>query len=497
MRYIKVLLILITFFGIIPPVASQQKATIQILHADFYKPETAIRRNKLVGNVELKHENMLMFCDSLYQYSDSNYIEAFGHVHAIQNDTLNLWGDFMTYSGNTELAQVRNNVIMKDKKITLTTDFLDYDAFNRVGYYFNRGTIKDSINTLNSTYGYYYLPINEMLFQDSVSVFTPDYTMYSDTMKYHTESKIITILGPTNIYGDNRTLYSEDGWYNSISSHAELYKNNRLTYNEYIAHADTMVIDSITNTAVMYNKLHLLDTVNNVLIEGNYGEVLKNNDYAFVTKRAMLTLIGEKDSLFLHSDTLSVSKDSLGNNLMKGYYHTKFFNTDLQGMCDSMSFPTADSTIYLYGKPIVWASGNQMTATDISMLMSENNIKQFNLNNKAMIVNQMDSTKFNQIKGRNMIGHLKDNEIYLVDVDGNGETLYYPDDQGVIIGINRATGSKIKIFIHERKVNDILFITKPEGQLDPLFMVKPEEMFLKDFQWHIEKKPMKKEDIFQ
>ena len=105
-----------------------------------------------------------MFCDKLYNHRDSNYVEAFGNVHVIQNDTLNLWGDFMLYNGNTEFAKVRDNVIMKDPKITLTTDFLDYDAANRVGYYFNKGTIKDSINTLISDIGYYYLPINEMFF---------------------------------------------------------------------------------------------------------------------------------------------------------------------------------------------------------------------------------------------------------------------------------------------------------------------------------------------
>ena len=163
-----------------------------------------------------------MFCDKLYNHRDSNYVEAFGNVHVIQNDTLNLWGDFMLYNGNTEFAKVRDNVIMKDPKITLTTDFLDYDAANRVGYYFNKGTIKDSINTLISDIGYYYLPINEMFFKDSVKVYTPEYTMYSDTLKYQTETKVITILGPTNIYGDNRTLYSENGWYNSLTSHAEL-----------------------------------------------------------------------------------------------------------------------------------------------------------------------------------------------------------------------------------------------------------------------------------
>ncbi len=494
---IKTILLFFCITGIFLPGVAQKKATIQILHADYYKPETASKRNKLIGNVKLKHEDLLMYCDSLYQYSDSNYIEAFGRVHAVQNDSLHLWGDFMTYNGNTEMAKVRRNVVMDDGKITLTTHFLDYDALNKVGNYFNQGTIKDSLNTLVSRLGYYYTKDHMMFFKDSVRVYAPDYEMHSDTMKYHTETKVISILGPTTIYGTDRTLYSEDGWYNSLTSHAELYKNNHLTYNEYRGKADTLMVDSVSGRAVMRKNIHLFDTVNNILVEGDYGEILKNNDYAYVTQKALLTLIGTQDSLFVHGDTLSVSKDSVGNNIMKAYYHTKFYNTDLQGVCDSMSFPVADSTVYLYGSPIVWASGNQMTATDIDMLMSDNTIRQFHLNNKAMIINEIDTVKYNQIKGRNMTGYMKDNELYLVYVDGNGETLYYPDDKGVIIGMNKALSSFIKIFIENRRVKDIVFIQKPDGKLNPLFMVSPEEMRLKDFQWHIEKKPLQKSDIFK
>lgn len=388
-RTILLFLICITIF----PVAAQKKAVIEIRHSDLFYPEKT-GRNRLLGNVKLEHQDLVMTCDSLYQYADSNYIEAFGRVHVLQNDTLNLWGDFMTYNGNTELAKVRDNVIMKDPQITLTTNFLDYDAANRIGHYFNGGTIKDSINTLISDIGYYYVAMNEMFFKDSVKVYTPDYTMYSDTMKYQTETKVITILGPTNIYGDNRTLYSEFGWYNSITSHAELYKNNHITYNDYLGRADTIVIDSITNTAVMRQHIHLYDTVNNVIIEGNYGEVLKNNDYAFVTERALLILAGQSDSLFIHGDTLSVSKDSIGSNIMKAYHNTKFYSIDLQGVCDSMVFPVADSTVYLYKSPIVWANGNQLTGTDINMHLRDNQVDRFNLNDKAMIVNKADSTMY-------------------------------------------------------------------------------------------------------
>lgn len=505
---VRIIFILICICSFFPKVEAQQKAQIKIQNSDsLVFTKMPGKPNRFLGNVKLRHQDMFMTCDSLYQYADSNYIEAFGHVHAVQNDTLNLWGDFLLYNGNTEKAKVRRNVIMKDPQITLTTDSLNYDAANRIGHYFDSGTIKDSVNTLISDIGYYFVAINEMFFKDSVKVYTPDYTLYSDTLKYQTVTKVITILGPTRIIGDNRTLYSEYGWYNSLTTHAELYKNNRLTYNEYVGRSDTLVVDSITGTAIMRQNIHLYDTVNNVIVEGNYGEVLKNNDYAFVTERALLILVGEQDSLFVHGDTLSVSKDTIGNNVMKAYHNTKFYSFDLQGVCDSMVFPVADSTVYLYKAPIVWASGNQLTATDISMHMTNNQVDRFNLNNKAMIVNPVDSTMYkllpdqkgimyNQIKGRDMVGYVKNNELYLMLVNGSGEAIYYPDDKGFIIGLNKAISSTIKIELDQKKIKEITFINKVEGTMNPLFMVKPEDLHLKDFHWYIDKKPMTKEDIF-
>jgi lipopolysaccharide export system protein LptA len=489
------------------PAMAQEKAIIKIKHSD----EGRLGKNgvyRLIGNVKLEHKNMLMTCDSLYQYPDSNYIEAFGRVHAVQNDTLHLWGDFMAYNGNTEKARVRNNVVMQDPQITLTTHFLDYDVANRVGYYFNKGTIKDRVNTLISDMGYYYVPINEMFFKDSVKVYTPDYTMYSDTLKYQTETKFITILGPTHILGENRTLYSENGWYNSLTSHAELYKNNRLNYNSYQGRADTVVVDSLSGTALLYRNIHLYDTINRVLVEGDYGEVLKNNNYAFVTKKALLTLIGQQDSLFIHGDTLSVSKDSLGQNILKAYYNTKFFSRDMQGVCDSMAFPVADSMVYLYEYPVVWANGNQMTAFSIDMHMKNNQVDMFHLNERAMIISPLDTimyklqlnqkdTMFNQIKGRKITGHVTNNQLHTVFVDGNGETIYYTSDKGIIIGLNRASSSKIRIDLKENRISDITFISGVEGTLNPLFMLKPEDHKLKDFQWYIHLKPLVKEDIFK
>ena len=249
---------------------AQEKTRIKIEHSDsLFAATRPGAPSRFIGNASFSHKDMRMTCDSLYHYSDSNYIYAYGNVHAVQNDTLNMWGDFVFYNGNTELAKVRHNVVLQDPQLTLSTDSLNYDAFNRIGHYFNGGTIKDSVNTLVSDIGYYFLSINEMFYKDSVKVYTPDYTLYSDTLKYQTQSKLITILGPTTIVGEDRTLYSEYGWYNSITSHAELYKNNTLTYNNYIGSSDTLVVDSVSGTAIMRQNIHLYDTINKAIVEGN------------------------------------------------------------------------------------------------------------------------------------------------------------------------------------------------------------------------------------
>ncbi|MBP3419422.1 MAG: organic solvent tolerance protein OstA [Marinifilaceae bacterium] len=483
------------------------KAKIKILHAKVAYPGRDTLPTKLVGDVKLQHNDMIMTCDSLYQYDHINFIKAFGNVHMVQNDTLNMWGDYATYDGNSQMAKVRNNVKLDDNSITLTTNFLDYDAANKIGYYFNTGKIFDDVNTLESDYGYYYMPIKQMFFKDSVVVNSPEYVMNSDTMKYHTETKVINILGPTTIVGENRTLYSEDGWYNSLSAHAELYKNNRISFNTYSGKADTIVADSATNMIIMRNNLSLLDSVNNVLVEGNYGEMQKETNYAFVTKRALLTMIGNPDSLFLHADTLTLKKeirDSVETNIVDAFYKVRMFNRDLQAVCDSMSFTTKDSLIYLYKDPVVWASGNQLTAEIIDLKLKDGMANQFHMQNNSLIVNPMDpkliklldSTMFNQIKGRTVTGYLRNNELYQVFVDGSGETIYYPDDQGYPFALTKVLSSQIRIELENRQIQTITFLQKPEGTMNPLFMVTEDMKYLGGFKWRESERPESKADLF-
>ena len=495
---------LCVLWGLFPVngIAQVKKSKVNILNSDNFSMDTQNSLRKFIGNVHMKHDDVLMWCDSLYQVErpDTNYLEAFGHVRVIKNDSIHMTGDYMYYDSNKKMIQVRRNVTLKDPQITLKTNYLDYDGIFDIGYYFNWGNLKDEVNTLDSKQGTYFTQSKLAFFKDSVKVVSPDYDIYSDTLKYNTETKLVYILGPTNIYGkgeDNNTLYSEDGWYDSTLGHAELYKNNRLTHLTYTGYGDTMIIDSISGMANLYRNITLIDSVNDVIVKGHYAQMNRETNQSFVTDSALLILCSKQDSLFLHGDTLYMEQDSAKNQILRAFHKVRFFSQDIQGVCDSMVYLTADSTVTLYNEPVTWASGYQMTAEKISLLTGNGQIKQFYLNNKAFMVGRRwDTEMFDQIKGRNMTGYFKDNELYMVYVDGSGETIYYPDDQGAIIGVNRATSSNNRHMIEKRRVTDIIFINKPDGDLTPLFLVDPREERLKDFRWLKYLQPLDKYDIF-
>ena len=96
-----------------------------------------------------------------------------------------------------------------------------------------------------------------------------------------------------------------------------------------------------------------------------------------------------------------------------------------------------------------------------------------------------------------MLGHVNKNHLDKLDIIGNGETLYFPrDEHGIIVGMNVAKSSKISIDIDGKKIKQILFTKKPDGNMYPLFDIINQKRFLKDFEWRDQLRPKTKDDIF-
>jgi hypothetical protein len=137
-----------------------------------------------------------------------------------------------------------------------------------------------------------------------------------------------------------------------------------------------------------------------------------------------------------------------------------------------------------------------MTSKKVEVHMKDDKIDFFKLINTAFIVSEKDTSKYDQIRGKEMFGYIRNNKLSRVDVFGNGQTIYFTVDEKTneIVGVNFAESSDIIIHMNNGQVNRINMIKQPTGTLFPLEEFK--ETKLKDFQWLDHLRPKSKDAIF-
>lgn len=451
---------------------------------------------RLLGNVVFTHGNAKMYCDSAYFYSKKNSLDAFSNVYINQADTVHLYGDRLHYDGNTRIAQIRDNVRLQNRETTLTTEALDYDIGEDVGYYTDHANIVSSENQLESKIGHYYTSSDLFDFQDSVVVINPDYTIYSNRMKYNTDKKITYFNGPTEIIGDSSYIYCERGWYNTETDISQLNQNAIVKNTKQTVKGDSLYYEKNTGYGRAVNNVEIIDRDQNIILRGNKGIYYDQQEYARMTDRAEFIQIASEDSLYLHADTLLMEIDTSNTKFIKAFYGVRIFKSNLQGKCDSLAYSFADSVIRLYNEPVLWSEESQISAEYIEIHTENRQAKTMFLQKSAFIVSMQDTSYYNQIKGKNMTCHFRKNELYRVDVSGNGQTVYYPKDDTNVIGANKVECSNLIIYLTDGKVSTISFLKSPSGTMYPLDSAPINELILKGFQWLGHIRPQSKEDIF-
>ena len=481
-------------------VSAQQKEQINIINSNSleFNREIGEGVRRLLGDVILEHDNATMYCDSAYLFTTQNTFHAFSNVHVNRGDSIHLYGDFMVYNGNTKIGKFRNNVRLENDSTTLYTDSLDYYSSSNVANYFEGGRIINENNTLTSIIGYYYANDDMFFFKDSVVATTPDYIIYTDTMKYYTEEKITYFLGPTNIYNEENHLYTENGWYRSEEKKFQFNENARYQNKEKILIGDSLYYDDLNGIGIAIDNVEMIDTTENIILKGNYAYYTKDPETFLITDSTILIQVSNyTDSLYLHADSISSNFDSTGTyRILKAYHKVQIFREDFQARCDSMVYNFQDSVVTMYTEPIIWSEGSQMTADKVEIHIKNEVIDFFKLINTAFIVSEKDTTRFDQIRGKQMIGYIRSNKLSRVDVFGNGQTIYFTVDEkeNEIVGVNFAESSDIIIYMQEGQVNRINMIKKPTGTLYPLDEL--EQTKLKDFRWLEHLRPKEKSDIF-
>ena len=373
--------------------------------------------------------------------------------------------------------------------------------------YTNSAEIWDEESTLRSLIGTYYTGKKRFEFTDKVQITSPRANIDSDSLAYDTRTDVAYFYSATRIFtSDSVLILTNCGNYNTKTDQSELYLNSRIRHNAEYLTADTIYYNTQTQCGKAFGNVFIEDTANKVQAYGRYLETDRTAGlkYAFLTGQALFKQI-DKDTLYLHADTLRTDFDSTDKaERMSAFKHVKVYKNDMQAACEYLDYYVKDSVAYMTERPVLWQDESQFTADTIRFLTQGKGIKQMQLYPNPMIIQNSDTATaeyFNQISGKYLMADFKENKISYSQIDGNINIVYHvweekKDKPKQHTGINIGTCASLKMYFEKGKLKKMTAVQNPDFYIDDMERIDEKDKTLKGFIWSDDIRPRNPQDIF-
>ncbi len=227
---------------------AQKRSNVQVLGADRLQGSVVgdMDIRELIGNVRMRQDNVLIYCDRATQNITRNSVELVGNVKILQ-DTLELRTDRGYYDGDTRTASSRKGVYLNDGHVTLTARLGTYNTGNKIADFLDDVTIEDTAATITARRMRYTRDSSLIVASDSVRIQFKDENVHivADSVRHYPDAQ-------RSFFYNDPVLWQID------TVHAEL---NSL--GEY----DSLEIDTLNIAADFMQALR--DSSNIFLTEGN------------------------------------------------------------------------------------------------------------------------------------------------------------------------------------------------------------------------------------
>ena len=470
--------------------------------------------------VKLFHEGALIESDKAYFYSKDNYFKAMGDVIFTQGDSLQMTCNTIEYDGKTKMAIAIGNVDLKKSDMTLKTEKLYLDRFNDKAFYNTKGVVVDSASTLTSQRGTYFMAENKYRFTSDVTILNPKYIVNSEQLDYFTKLNQAYLYGNSKIKGETYTIFCERGFYDMQREKGIFKENATLYYDDKIIKGDSLYFESERDYASASKNISIIDSLNNSIITGHYGEIFKAKDSAIITRRAMAINIVDQDSLFIHADTL-VATGPKDKRILRGYYDVRILKSDIRGRSDSLyldqsigltkllSRPLTNQQEQIFteadrngANPVLWFGESQMSGDKIFLLsdLVTKKLDSLKITGNIFIIEKdtLSEDGYQQIKGGILNGAFKEGRLDNIVITKNTEMVYYlyNDEDLQLIGIDKTTCSALQMNFTDGQIENITFLVSPNGDVYPEEELPLNDRTLKGFIWRITERPETIEDLF-
>lgn len=495
----------------IPSADRHQPGKVFLEHADVLNMDQQVSGGEyqiLKGNVVFRKDNMFMYCDSAYFYDKTNSLDAFSNVRMEQGDTLFVYGDELNYNGPEEFATLYGSagrpVRLINRDVKLVTDIFYYDLGQNYGFYDVGGVLTDKQNRLESMRGEYYPDTKDADFYDDVELKSlrqgDTLFMYTDILHYNTNTHIATISAPTRIINRDGRINTSSGYYNTNSGVGDLYHRSTVYSNKgNTLTGDTLFYDRAKGFGEGFGNVILTDSARKSSLLGDYGYYDELRDSAFVTGRALAKEYKNgKDTLYLHGDTINaylVLPDSV--RLTNAFHNVRFYRSDFQGICDSLSMADVDSTMRMYYNPVIWSGERQIFGNLIEVHLNDSTADRAHLPDFGMMAEFIGEDCFNQLSGDKMTAWMADSTLRRLYVEGSVQTIMFPMEKDSVYNKYAFTETSfMDAYFKKGQVDTVRMWPETTGTITPLYLAAKNSYFLPKFKWLERFKPTSPQSVF-
>ena len=170
----------------------------------------------------------------------------------------------------------------------------------------------------------------------------------------------------------------------------------------------------------------------------------------------------------------------------------RFFRSDVQSVCDSLTTTSVDSIINMYKSPVMWSESNQITAEKMHIKTKNRTLVQADFSGKSMMAAEIDTAHYNQVAGNEMVALFRESTIYRNDVTGNVQTIYFmqEDNSPDITLMAYIEAGDMTSYIEDQAVVAITYRGNPTYTFYPMDKIpETQPTKLPNFKWEISRRP--------
>ena len=475
------------------------------------------------------------------------------------NDEFTLQADTLKYDTETKVATFLGPSLIRQDSAKIYCEAGFYDTANKRAEFTKNAQYQKGEQEATALVIRYEGADDQIILEGNAQFKEGQKEATADVIRYDDKQDLIFLEGNAVYQDETQFIEADKIEYDSKSESVKTDGRSRIVDENQILIADKIDYDNNTQLGIATGNVFWVDTVEQITISCENAEYDRTTDYLKATGgRPLMTTLIDGDTLYLVADTLisyrpaaivdtiqtldsiQLQNDSLNTTVLDpipidtvkievleldslqvdtlqidtllvdtllqepdpnarnliANRNVMVYKSNMQAVCDSLTYSTADSLFQFFVNPIIWSDTSQFYADVIHMKLADNKIDRILLYDNSFIINSPDEVFFNQIKGRDIVAFFEEDEIRRVKVDGNAESVYYAlDDSKAYVAVNKTVCSEMMLFFGNNEIEQINFYRQPKATMYPMNQIDHETLELAGFYWETKKRPASVADL--